>query len=148
MVSWLRTYWAPAVEATTPNGRLSLRPYAPPGWPSVIPRLAVDDPEALVQFLREIFLAEGEFIYGRPSELRIGDSVVMVGGTLERMPSRSFLYVYVPDVDEVYRSALAKGAESIEAPAEMPYGDRRAMFRDHWGNHWQVATHRGFGGRA
>ncbi|MCA3871704.1 MAG: VOC family protein, partial [Burkholderia sp.] len=28
-----------------------------------------------------------------------------------------------------------------EAPADMPYGDRRAMVKDAWGNVWQIATH-------
>jgi uncharacterized glyoxalase superfamily protein PhnB len=26
----------------------------------------------------------------------------------------------------------------------MPYGDRRAMVEDRWGNRWQIATHRRF----
>jgi len=29
------------------------------------------------------------------------------------------------------------------APADMPYGDRRAMVRDEWGNTWQIATRGG-----
>ena len=32
---------------------------------------------------------------------------------------------------------------TLEAPREMPYGDRRAMVRDRWGNTWQIATHGG-----
>jgi hypothetical protein len=29
----------------------------------------------------------------------------------------------------------------LEAVWETPYGDRRGMVRDRWGNVWQVATH-------
>ena len=122
--------------------------HVPPGWPPVIPRLSVDQPHRMVQFLKEVFGAKGEYEENRPSELRIGDSLIMVGGTLERMPTMSFLYIYVEDVDEAYDKALSLGATSIEAPEEMPYGDRRAMIRDSWGNYWQIATHRAFSGDA
>ena len=45
--------------------------------------------------------------------------------------------------DATYMRALDAGATSIEDPSEMPYGDRRAMVSDSWGNSWQIATHRG-----
>jgi len=51
-----------------------------------------------------------------------------------------FLYLYVPDVDQVYRKAVDRGALSIEEPADMPYRGRRCMVEDPWGNTWQVAT--------
>jgi len=38
--------------------------------------------------------------------------------------------------------ALDAGAASMEAVWDTPYGDRRGMVRDPWGNVWQVATHR------
>jgi PhnB protein len=75
--------------------------------------------------------------------MKIGSSIVMVsdgGGQRTKLPA--FLYVYVEDADVVYARAIAAGAEPIEPPADMPYGDRRASFRDAWGNCWQVATHR------
>jgi uncharacterized glyoxalase superfamily protein PhnB len=98
----------------------------------------------MVQFLKEVFGAKGEYNENRPSELRIGDSLIMVGGTLARMPTMSFLYVYVEDVDGAHDKAIALGATSIEEPGETPYGDRRSMIRDSWGNYWQIATHRAF----
>ena len=63
------------------------------------------------------------------------------GGAREAMPA--FLYVYVENADESYQRAIAAGALSIERPADMPYGDRRATVRDSWGNVWQIATYRG-----
>ncbi|MBV8285323.1 MAG: VOC family protein [Hyphomicrobiales bacterium] len=53
-----------------------------------------------------------------------------------------FLYVYVENADDAYQRALEAGALAIEKPADMPYGDRRAMVQDPWGNIWQIATHR------
>ena len=117
--------------------------HVPAGWPALIPRIAVDDPEPLVAFIGEVFGAVGQFHRERPSELRIGNSLLMVGGTLEREVMPAFLYVYVEDADAVFRRALDRGAVCLEPPSDMPYGDRRAMVRDRWGNTWQIATHGG-----
>ena len=73
----------------------------------------------------------------------MGDSLLMVGSTVERQPMPAFLYVYVEDADSTFKRALDRGSESVEKPEDMPYGDRRAMIRDPWGNVWQIATHRG-----
>jgi uncharacterized glyoxalase superfamily protein PhnB len=51
----------------------------------------------------------------------------------------AFLYVYVDDADAAYRRAIAAGAISIEEPRDTPYGDRRAMVADVFGNHYQIA---------
>jgi len=117
--------------------------YIPAGWPALIPRIAVDDPEALVGFIQHVFGARGRFDPERPSELRIGDSLLMVGSTIGREAMPAFLYVYVEEADAVFRRALDRGAKSLEEPQDMPYGDRRAMIRDPWGNTWQIATHSG-----
>lgn len=70
----------------------------------------------------------------------IGDSIVMAsdGGGI-RKPTSSLLYVYVDDTDATYRRALRAGAVSIEEPQQTPYGDRRAMVTDPFGNDWQIA---------
>lgn len=69
----------------------------------------------------------------------IGDSLVMVSPAVERAPFQAFLYIYVDDADAVYRRALDAGASSLEEPLETPYGDRRAMVRDPFGNIFQIA---------
>lgn len=117
--------------------------YVPAGWPRVIPRIAVDDPEGLVDFVKHVFGAIGEFHPKRPSELWIGDSLMMVGPTTQREAMPAFLYVYVEDTDAVFSLAVTRGAKSLEEPQDTPYGDRRAMLRDPWGNTWQIATHGG-----
>jgi uncharacterized glyoxalase superfamily protein PhnB len=117
--------------------------FQPDGRHTVTPRIVVRNPESLIKFLNAVFHAQGEFRAGLPAEMRIGDSVVMVSGDdglLDPMPA--FLYVYVDDTDSTYRRAIAADATSLEEPADMPYGDRRAMVRDAWGNTWQIATHK------
>ena len=118
--------------------------FRPDGWPTVVPRLFTSDVAGLVNFLDLTFGGHGEVRPGVPTEVRIGDSIVMVsdGGGV-RDPVAGFLYVYVADADAAYRTAVDAGAVAIEEPADMPYGDRRAMVRDAWGNIWQIATHKG-----
>jgi len=117
--------------------------FAPEGWRIVTPRIVVHDAKKLVEFLKQVFSATGEYQRDIPSVIRIGDSVVMINEAGIRSPMNAFLYVYVNDTDATYRRALDAGARSLEEPTEMPYGDRRCMVEDRWGNTWQIATHRG-----
>lgn len=117
--------------------------HIPDGWPALIPRIFVDTPEPLVAFIKRVFGATGSFHRERPTELRIGDSMLMVSASIERGAMPAFLYVYVEDTDATYRRALEAGAKSLEPPRDLPYGDRRAMVQDAWGNTWQIATHGG-----
>jgi uncharacterized glyoxalase superfamily protein PhnB len=112
----------------------------PEGWHSVTPRLVVEDPAGLVAFLRRAFDATGEFADDRPSEILIGDSIVMVSGVGVRGAMPAFLYVYLDDVDGAFARALAAGAAVVEEPRDVPYGDRRAMVEDPFGNLWQIAA--------
>ena len=114
-----------------------------PGFQTVIPRMVVSDLVATVAFLRTVFGATGEAEGGRPAEIRIGDSLVVVSAEGERELFPAFLYVYVADADATYRRALDCGATSMEKPSNMPYGDRRAMVRDPFGNVFQIAQRRG-----
>jgi uncharacterized glyoxalase superfamily protein PhnB len=113
----------------------------PKGWHSITPRLVVHDPAKLVAFLEQAFSAVGDLRTEMPSEMKIGDSFVLVSGVGPRDPMPAFLYLYVRDVDATYRRALAAGAVSLEEPQDLPYGDRRGMVRDPFGNIWQIATH-------
>jgi uncharacterized glyoxalase superfamily protein PhnB len=101
--------------------------------------MVVADPDAAVEFLRAVFGATGTVHPGRPAELRIGDSLVMVSGTGERPPFPALLYVYVADVDSTYERARAAGATVLEEPTDTPYGDRRAIVGDPFGNQFQIA---------
>jgi uncharacterized glyoxalase superfamily protein PhnB len=114
----------------------------PDGWHSLTPRIVTDDVEGLVAFLKRAFGGTGEVHPERPAVIRIGDSNLMVSGVGPRPETPAFLYLYVDDADAVYRRALDAGAKRIEAPQDMPYGDRRAMVEDRWGNVWQIATYR------
>ena len=117
-------------------------PPVPKGWHTVTPRLFVADAPKMVDFLVHAFGASGEFRDDGPSEIRIGDSIVMVAeaGVREAMPT--FLYVYLEDADRAFRRAVEAGATITEEPQDLFYGDRRATVKDPFGNIWQIATHK------
>jgi PhnB protein len=111
------------------------------GRHTVTPRIITPDPQGLVDFLHQVFGAEGEYQPERPTELWLGDSLVMIsdgGGVWEPVPA--YLLVYVEDTDAVYQRAITFGATSLEDPTDQPWGDRRATVLDSWGNTWQIAT--------
>jgi len=112
----------------------------PPGWHTITPRIFTADPEGLVGFVKRTFEATGDFQATRPSEIRIGDSILMISGTEFRATQTACLYVYVSDVDEVFARSVTAGVKVIEAPTDMPYGDRRCTVEDGWGNVWQIAN--------
>jgi len=118
---------------------MAMNPVLPEGFHTITPRIFVDDPVAAVDFLRTVFDATGEVPDTRPADIRIGDSLVMVAGVGERDAFPAFLYVYVDDADTRYQRAMAAGAVSVEEPLDTPYGDRRAMVRDPFGNVFQIA---------
>ena len=113
----------------------------PEGWHSVTPRIVAHRAQQLVEFVKVVFGATGDYQSDRPSVITIGDSVVMISDAGARNPTPAFLYVYVHDADETYRRAVGAGATSLEEPDDTPYGDRRGMVEDEWGNTWQIATY-------
>ena len=115
--------------------------FVPEGWHAVTPRLVVRDANQLVEFLKRVFGATGEYQTERPSVITIGDSMLMVSDAGVRSPIAAFFYVYVSDTDATYQRAVDAGARTLEAPFDTPYGDRRCMVEDKWGNTWQIATY-------
>jgi uncharacterized glyoxalase superfamily protein PhnB len=112
------------------------------------------DADALIDFVKKTFDAEELFRSGPGSEgglhceVRIGDSMLMVGGGGKGMkwrgtPLPSAFHVYVPDCDTTYARALAAGAISIQEPTDQPYGERSGSVKDSAGNSWYIATYKG-----
>jgi PhnB protein len=119
----------------------------PEGHHTVTPFLRVTDAAKLIEFLKPAFGAEVAFRMDGPdgsvmhAEVKIGDSMIMIGQSPANDALRSMIHLYVPDTDAVYKSALAAGATSIREPANQFYGDRSAGVKDFLGNEWWMATH-------
>jgi len=120
--------------------------YIPEGSPTVTPYLAVKGVAALIDFLKAVFDAQEIDRIALPdgrimnAAVTIGNSRLMMGDPGDRPPEPAMLYVYVPDCDAVYAKAMAAGATSLMAPADMFYGDRSGAVQDASGNKWWIAT--------
>jgi PhnB protein len=121
----------------------------PEGYHTVTPYLIIGGANKVIEFLKRTFdakeLERMETPDGRVmhAEIIVGDSRIMVGepgGNYQAMPAG--LYVYVSDVDAVYRKAIEAGGTSLSEPADQFYGDRNGGVKDPAGNIWWIATHK------
>ncbi len=122
-------------------------PWKPDGYTSVAPYLVVADGPAVIAFLQAAFGAEPIRRYDRPdgsmghAEVRIDDTVVMIGGAMEGWdPVPTHVHVYVPDVDVTYGRALAAGATPVQPPEQKDDPDRRAGVKGPGGTTWWIGT--------
>jgi PhnB protein len=122
--------------------------YFSEGAPTVQPYLHPLRAEPVIRFLERAFGATETGRYTTPegvmlhTTLKIGDAAMEMSeadGPYQPMPG--MFYLYVPDVDAVYRRALDAGASSISEPVDQSYGDRSGSVKDIFGNQWYIATH-------
>jgi uncharacterized glyoxalase superfamily protein PhnB len=120
----------------------------PEHYSTVSPYLIVSGAQGVIDFLKRTFDAADLRRYdstdGRiqHAEVRIGDTVVMIGdATPQWPPTPAHVHVYVDDVDATYRKAIEAGAESVAEPSRRPGDpDRRGGVKDPAGNTWWIAT--------
>ena len=127
----------------------------PPGYHSVTPSLVVRDAAAAIDFYARAFGAEevdrmvgtdGSIMH---AEIRIGDSLIMLGEENEQWGTRSpqslggvhgSLHIYVENADAAFKRALDAGA-TVRYPLEDTFwGDRYGKVTDPFGHEWGVAT--------
>jgi PhnB protein len=128
----------------------------PKDYPRVTPYLSIDGAAKAIDFYRDIFGATERVRMAGPdgkvghAELDIGNSVIMLSDAFPDMGAPTpkalggspvFLMVYVADVDDVHKRALAAGAKEIAPVTDQFYGDRSGQFEDPFGHRWNVATH-------
>jgi len=125
-----------------------------PGFRRITPYLVAADGIAMLEFAKSVFGAEelerAVMPTGVHSEVRIGDSMLMIGGGIagKKFPGTlqpQALHIYVKDSDAVYQKALAAGAVTIDQPRDQEYGERSASVKDPAGNFWYIATAKGEG---
>ena len=129
----------------------------PEGYHTATPYLCVNGAAAAIDFYRKAFGATEVFRIGAPggrighAEIRIGDSRIMISDEFPELRwfapqaavgSPVMIHLYVEDVDEVARRAVATGAKEITPVADQFYGDRGGKFADPWGHLWYLATHK------
>ena len=121
------------------------------GFHTITPYLLAQGAAELIDFVKRAFAAE-ELYRGTGSaggihaEVKVGDSMMMIGGAPLQGPSMpTGIHLYVDDADAVYERAVQAGATSLYEPMDQPYGDREAGVKDLSGNHWYIATHKATG---
>src|SRR5207244_4140600 len=100
--------------------------YIREGFHTLTPYLIVADAPKLSEVVERVFDAKETMraigsAGGVHAEVRIGESMVMIGGGAPDLSWRgesrpTALHVYVEDTDATYKRALDAGAESIGAP--------------------------------
>jgi len=120
----------------------------PDGYHTVTPFMMAKDASSVIDFLKKAFgavessrhtLPDGKIMH---AEVRIGDSNIMIADATDKWPATpSMLYLYVNDVDSVYKRAVEAGGKSLREPTNEFYGDRSAGVMDSSGNQWWIATH-------
>ena len=122
--------------------------YIPEGHHTVSSYLVVSGVGQLIEFTKQAFGATEVYLSKRPdgsvqhAEVRIGDSIVMMGeGGPGGKHFPGMLHLYMEDVDAVYQRAIEAGAKSVREPADQPYGDRSGGVEDAFGNQWWISTH-------
>lgn len=117
------------------------------GFTTVTPYIWIPD-RGLADFLIRVFDAVETNVMDNPGhgihrELRIGNSMVMLGETGDQKSALSrpvALHIFVDDADATFARALAAGGTSLGEPADRPYGERSGFIRDPYGNQWYIAT--------
>ncbi|MEX0923607.1 MAG: VOC family protein [Rhodovibrionaceae bacterium] len=129
----------------------------PERYGSVTPHLVVRDAARAAEFYKQALGAEILFrlpgLDGKTllhAELRIGDSIVLLGeesieaqylSPLSLGGASITLTLYCADTDTAFSQAVAAGGVALQQPSDMFWGDRFAQIKDPYGHIWSFATH-------
>jgi len=127
----------------------------PQGFHSVTPGLTCRNAAQAIDLYKKAFGATERSRMAGPdgkimhAEIQIGDSMIFLADEFPGMsaaptpgapPSQS-IYLYVDDVDSVYKKAVAAGCQEGMHLSNMFWGDRFGKVIDPFGHHWNLATH-------
>ncbi len=129
----------------------------PEGFHTVTSMFTFKDARKAMAFYQRAFGAQELFTMPGPdgtgvmhAELRIGDSIIMMGEEQPQNPSKSAetmgsspvsFYLYVENVDAAFAKAVEAGAESRMPVEDMFWGDRAGTLLDPFGYSWMLASH-------
>ena len=128
----------------------------PEGYHTLTAYLAVDDAAAAIDFYGRAFGAKERVRMAGPgdsvmhAELEIGDSLLMLSDPFPQASTKppkelggtsASIFMYVEDIDSMYKQAIDAGATSLMEPDDMFWGDRFGSVQDPFGHSWTIATH-------
>ena len=127
----------------------------PKGYHSVTPGITVRDAAKAIDFYKEAFGADeldrmegpdGSIMH---AEIRIGDSIIMLGEENPAWGTKSpqtlggvhgSLHIYVDDADAAFAKAVAAGCEPRYPMEDAFWGDRYGKVADPFGHEWGLGT--------
>jgi PhnB protein len=127
----------------------------PEGYQTITPSITCRGAAKAIDFYKKAFGAQEITRMGSPdgkimhAEMQLGNSRFMLNDEMPGMaaapnptatPSCS-LFVYVSDVDSVFKQAVSAGAKADMPVQDMFWGDRYGKVTDPFGHHWGLATH-------
>ncbi|HXU10978.1 MAG TPA: VOC family protein [Candidatus Binatia bacterium] len=131
----------------------------PEGYHTVTPYLVVKDAKRALEYYAKAFGAETVMSMPTPdgrimhAEVKIGNSMIFVTDENPDMAPKlkspgstggiatGSTFLYVPDVDAVFKRAVEAGASVTMPVTDMFWGDRFGKVVDPFGHHWGIATH-------
>jgi PhnB protein len=128
----------------------------PDGYDVAIPYLFVSDGASAMEFYKQAFGATELLRLNGPggkighAEMKIGNCMVWLADEVPEMGFSSPLtlggagvniFLYVEDVDALFKQALAAGAAVVRPVEDQFYGDRVGTLKDPFGHVWSFATH-------
>jgi uncharacterized glyoxalase superfamily protein PhnB len=121
--------------------------YKPEGFTTLNTYLFTENPQELIDWLKLVFQAtelsrvlSDDGLIIRNCILNIGDTSFMIAqASDEFMGMRTAFYLYVNDVDMLFKSAVDNGGKIVFAPEDMDYGDRQGGIVDPAGNYWWIS---------
>lgn len=128
----------------------------PDGFRTVTPYLHIRNAREAIAFYMKAFGAEEVMSLAGPdgkiahAEIRIGDSIIMLGEECTQQQALSPLsvngttvgiHLYVADVEAAFERAVRAGATVRSPLADMFWGDRMGSLVDPFGHAWSLAQH-------
>ena len=121
----------------------------PAGFHTIAPNIIVKSVDEAVSFYKRAFGAEEVLRLSMPDgkvvhcELKVGDSRVNLGESMEGWPEHTLLaQIFVADSDAVFAQAVKAGAEVLNPMTDMVFGSREGRVHDPFGSTWTTSTHK------
>jgi PhnB protein len=128
----------------------------PKGYHTVTPDLCIAGAAKAIEFYQKALGAEEIMRFPGPdgklmhAEIRVGDSIIMLGDEMPEQGARSprsyggtpvSFFVYRENVDAAWKQAVDAGAKEIMPLQDMFWGDRTGCLEDPFGHRWWLAQH-------
>jgi PhnB protein len=129
----------------------------PAEYHTATPYLIVNDAAKAIEFYKRGLGATERMRFAAPggkighAEVKIGDSIIMLADEHPEMGYRSpqsiggtpvSIFLYVDDVDRLFKQAIGAGAKELRPVKDQFYGDRSGTFSDPFGHVWSIGTHK------